>query len=114
MNKQKIYLVCGVILFIVAGLLLVYAVWSFVYCAGIISEAKASGQLAASGNGYDIVSFYMANCSQYFIFALLMTAAGLILQKNKPEVPAVTKPDIVMTASDSDKEIDEWFEDDNI
>ena len=112
MNKQKLHFVFGIILFVIAGLLLVYAIWSFTYCADIISDAKANGQLSASGNEYDIMSFYMGNCAQYFVYGVLLAAAGLIVQKR--EVVGVTEMSIATISSkanrESDNELDEWFE----
>ena len=115
MIKRKVYFICGIVLFVMAGLLLAYAVWSFSYCADIISSAKASGQLAASGNEYDIMSFYMGNCAQYFVYALLLAAAGLIVQK-RDTVGMDEKANGTLSAkntSESDSELDEWFEETN-
>jgi len=112
MNKQRLHFIFGIILFVIAGLLLVYAIWSFTYCADIISDAKANGQLSASGNEYDIMSFYMGNCAQYFVYGVLLAAAGLIVQKR--EVVGVTEMSIATISSkanrESDNELDEWFE----
>ena len=114
MNKQRLHFIFGIMLFVIAGLLLVYAIWSFTYCADIISDAKASGQLAVSGNEYDIMSFYMGNCSQYFVYALLMVAAGLILHKREIAGSYATSVAIPKTQNnENDNELDEWFEEVN-
>ena len=112
MNKQKIYSICGIALFVVAGLLLVYTGWSLTHCVDIIAEAKAGGQLTASGNEYDIISFYMGNCAQYFIYALLIAVAGLLLQKSEvTQMKEATADTVsVKSTSESDVELDEWFE----
>ena len=112
MEKKSINAILSVVLYIVAGLLVIYSIWSYTFCAGIISEAKAAGQLAVSGNEYDIVSFYMGNCGQYFIFALLLASVGLLLQK-KPQAAANTDTVDISDEdedADSDEELDEWFE----
>ena len=114
MNKQRLHFIFGIILFVIAGLLLVYAIWSFTYCADIISDAKASGQLSVSGNEYDIMSFYMGNCSQYFVYALLIAAAGLNVQKRNEEAVGTAEMSTATISSkvntESDNELDEWFE----
>ena len=99
----------SIILYVFAGLLLIYSVWAYIHCADIISQAKAAGQLAASGNEYDIMSFYMGNCTQYVVYALLLAAAGLILQKKSPavNVPAVSNPTVKNNTNDD--ELDELF-----
>ena len=73
------------------------------------SEAKAAGPLAASGNEYDIMSFYMGNCAQYVVYTLLLAAAGLILQRKSPtaNVPAVSNPTV--KKNQNDDELDELF-----
>jgi len=114
MNKQKLHFIFGIVLFVVAGLLLAYAIWSFTYCADIISDAKASGQLAASGNEYDIMSFYMGNCSQYFVYSLLLAVMGLLLHKKEIVGSQTTSVAITKTQNnENDNELDEWFEEIN-
>ena len=114
MNKQKLHFIFGIVLFVVAALLLVYAIWSFTYCADIISDAKASGQLAASGNEYDIMSFYMGNCSQYFVYSLFLAVMGLLLHKREIAGNQATSVVIHKTqSSENDNELDEWFEEIN-
>ena len=108
LNKRNIP---SLVLYAFAVLLLIYTVWSFTYCTDIISQAKAAGQIAASGNEYDIMSFYMGNCCQYIIYALLLAAAGLVLQRKQPttNIPEVT--DAPIKNSEADDELDELFND---
>jgi len=96
-------------LYAFALLLVIYAIWAFTHCADIISQARAAGQLATSGNEYDIMSFYMGNCAQYFVFALLLAAVGLVLQRKQPitSIPEVT--DAPNKNSEADDELDEFF-----
>ena len=109
MNKRIIQLIPSIILYIFAGLLAAYALWAYNHCSDIISQARAAGQLATSGNEYDIVSFYMGNCGQYAVFALLLTAAGIALQR-KPIVQQ--NPNTIIQSANNeaaDVELDEWF-----
>ena len=57
------------------------------------------------------MSFYMGNCAQYFVYALLLAAAGLIVQKREPaeveEMANTTTPPKII--NESDNELDEWF-----
>jgi len=110
MNKRIIQLIPSIIFYIFAGLLAAYALWAYNHCSDIISQARAAGQLATSGNEYDVASFYMGNCGQYAVFALLLAAAGIILQR-KPitqNIPNSIVADTNNTATDA--ELDEWFE----
>ena len=111
MNKKVIQLIPSIILYVIAGLLAAYAIWSLTYCADVISQAKAAGQLAASGNEYDIISFYMGNCGQYFIFSLLLAAAGLILQRKQhvTNIPSAVSSDLAKN-NENDDELDELFD----
>ena len=109
MNKKISQIVPGIILFVFAGLMLIYAVWSFTHCADIISQAKAAGQLTAKGNEYDIASFYMGNCGQYFVFALLLAAAGFLVQSKHQ---TINRPGVAVRLQKNetaDDELDEWF-----
>ena len=106
LNKKNIP---SFVLYAFALLLVIYAIWAFTHCADIISQARAAGQLATSGNEYDIMSFYMGNCAQYFVFALLLAAVGLVLQRKQPitSIPEVT--DAPNKNSEADDELDEFF-----
>ena len=100
----------SIILYTFAGLLLIYAIWAFIHCVDIISQAKAAGQLAASGNEYDIMSFYMGSCAGYVVYALLLAATGLILQKKAPVAEAPVVPDQRHKNNEADDELDELFD----
>ena len=110
MNKTVTRLIPSIILYIFAAIFAAYTVWSYSYCADLISQVKDAGQLAASGNEYDIASFYMSNCGQYAAFALLLAAAGILLQR-KPIVQG-TPVGVVQDENSkaADEELDEWFD----
>ena len=109
MNKRVVLLIPSIILYIVAGLVAVFAIWAYSHCADIISQARAAGQLVTSGNEYDIASFYMANSGQYFIYALLLAAAGLLLQR-KQCLPIAPVPSTESSSEKrNDEELDDWF-----
>jgi len=109
MNKKILQIVPSVIFYIFAGLLATYAIWAYSHCADIITQAKAAGQLAASGNEYDIASFYMGNCGQYFVSALLLAAAGLLLQRKQPSIS--NEPIFVNSLNKANNdELDDWFD----
>ena len=110
MAKKIPYLILRIVFFVCAGVLAIYAIWSFAHCADIISQAKAAGQLSASGNEYDIASFYMGNCGQFFVFALLLLGAGLLMQRI-PYVDNDNNHSIHSVKNEAvDIEMDEWFE----
>jgi len=109
MSKNVIQLIPSIILYICAVLLGIYAIWAYRYCADIISQARTAGQLATSGNEYDIASFYMGNSGQYFIYALLLAAAGLILQKKQPAPINHIPSDNLTVKKVYDEELDDWF-----
>ena len=110
MNKKNMQTIPSIILYIVAGLLAAYAVWSYIFCADIISQARAAGQLTTSGSEYDIASFYMSNCGQYAVFALLLAAAGLLLQW-KSSAQSSLEAELPPAEDESaDDEPDDWFD----
>jgi len=110
MNMKTFRNIPGIVLFIFAGLLIIYTIWSYTYCADIISQAKAAGQLSAAGSGYSIASFYMDNCGQYFVFALLLAAAGVLLQKKPTTLGEIDSANKGAGSKAVDDELDEWFD----
>ena len=106
--KNKIYLFSSAIIFLAAGLLMTFTTWAFLKCKEIITQAKEAGRLATTGNEYDIMSFYMSNCGQYFIYTLLLAAVGLLLFKWQPQEARVPVSNAKNNANDN--ELDEWFD----
>lgn len=100
------------LLFVLAGLLMIYTVWAFINCINYISEMTAAGQLAVKGNEYDIVNFYMGNSVQYLISAVLVFAAGWIVWR--PVTASQSRNHRERTASGNIKkdedDLDAWFE----
>jgi hypothetical protein len=78
MGKKKLP-VLSTVLYVIAGLLVVYSIWSVVYSANYISTMMQQGQLVFSGNEFEIVSFYMSNTAQYVLFAIVLFVLGRIL-----------------------------------
>ena len=113
MNKKTIQLIPSIILYIFAVLLAVYAIWAYSYWVDIIAQARAAGQLAASGNEFDVASYYMDNCGRYFVYALLLASAGLILQRKQPTQKKPVTSVGQQKNDAADDELDEWFDDEN-
>jgi len=115
MIRKRLYFIGGIFLYIVAGLLIVYSIWAIIHCADIVSQAISSGQLTASGNEYDIISFYMGSCFQYIFYALILGAAGLILQKRERDEKHPTNPNLLTSISENsendESDVEEWFQD---
>ena len=78
--RQKSVPVVSIILYVLAALLLGYSIWAAVYSSGIVSEAVSLQQLVVKGNEFEVVSFYMQNIAQYFLFGVVLFALGWILQ----------------------------------
>jgi len=80
MNKKK-FPILSIILYVLAGLLIIFAIWSASQSIGYISEMISLGQLVFSGNEFDIINFIVNSCAQYVVFAVILIALGCILQK---------------------------------
>ena len=78
MDKKKLP-VLSTALYFIAGLLVVYSVWTVVYSVNYISTMIQQGQLVFKGNEFEIVSFYMSNTAQYVLFAIVLFVLGKIL-----------------------------------
>ena len=114
--KKVLRIIPSIILYLLAITLLVYAIWVYNHCAEIVSQAIEMGQLDAVEGRYDIINFYMSSCGQYFIFAFLFAALGLVLQR-KPVIvsdSAVSAPlakeqvdDKILDGIDGDEETED-------
>lgn len=78
--RRKSIPVVSIVLYVLAALLLGYSIWAAVYSSGIVSEAVSMQQLQVQGNEFEVVSFYMQNIAQYFLFGVVLFALGWILQ----------------------------------
>ncbi|MDR2569924.1 MAG: hypothetical protein LBD23_06465 [Oscillospiraceae bacterium] len=110
MNNKVIRLIPSIILYLVAGLVAAYAIWAYTHSAEIVAQAKEFGQLSASGNEYEIASFYMSTSGHYAIYALLLAAAGYITQKMQPALRLPHSSVKLSKNTTADNELDEWFE----
>jgi hypothetical protein len=79
MQKKKLPIL-STVLYVIAGLLVAYSIWSVTYSVNYISTMIAQGQLVFSGNEFEIVSFYMSNTAQYVLFAIVLFVLGRITQ----------------------------------
>jgi predicted ferric reductase len=103
MDKKKIPIL-SIVLYVFTGLLLIYTVWSAIHSYQYIANMIAQGQLVVGGNEYDIVSFYMANCAQYLVFAAILFTLGWMMQKNsyRKSVFTVTEKEAVPSGEITD------------
>lgn len=106
---KRVKSVICIILYVLAALMMAYAVWSFVYCNNLISEMVNAGQLEFAGNEYNIIDFYMSGIAQYVVFALLLAVAGWMISKTNIKENAAPIPEITALADDDD-DLDEWME----
>lgn len=83
MAKKKISAFC-ILLYVFSGILSLYTIWAVFNCYEQISLLIKQGQLATTGNEFNIVNFYITNCAQYGIFAIMLFTLGRILQFISP------------------------------
>lgn len=96
MEKKKIS-VLSIIFYVLAALLLAYAIWAAVYSIDYISQAIQQNQLIVEGYEFEIASFYMSNVAQYVVFAAILFGIGWILQKLEAD-------------KETDYDEDDWYE----
>jgi len=70
--------VISFVLYVLAGILALFSIWSVVN----IHEYISSQQVAFTGNEYSIISYYMSNAGLYLLFAIVIFSLGWILQKS--------------------------------
>ncbi|MXQ53512.1 hypothetical protein [Shimazuella alba] len=102
----------SLVLYALSALVMVYAIWAFVYSYNSISEAIAAGQISPSENVFDIVNFYMSNSMNYVLFAVLIFSAGWIGQNLAAITKAASIESFVKEAKVNDEEenLDEWLD----
>ena len=116
MNKKKLSIL-SIILYVLAALLMIFAIWSLINAITYISMMISQGQLAFSGNEFDIISFIMTSCALYVIFAVILLALGLILQRCTFSVCSTSNDEVIdepITSSEKiseDNTTDETLED---
>lgn len=71
--------VVSLIFYILAGLLLIFAVWAAVFSFQYISTMVAMGQIVPGDNLFEITSFHMTNFGQYVVYAALLFGVGWIV-----------------------------------
>lgn len=103
---SKVFSIC---LYVLAGLLFAYSIWALTNSISYIGEMINSGQLAFAGNEYDIINFYMGNCTQYFVFAVLLAAVGFLVWRDRLITTTSTRSEKVISSKE-DAELDDWFE----
>lgn len=108
MDKKKLPIL-STVLYVIAGLLIVYSIWAAVYSANYISTMMQQGQLAFNGNEFEIVSFYMSNIAQYVLFAITLFVLGRILLyfsfiEEEEDIDATLESSIEENENDDDRE----------
>jgi ABC-type proline/glycine betaine transport system permease subunit len=109
MNKKN-FPILSTVLYILAGLLVIFAIWSSSKSISYISQMINLGQLVFSGNEFDIINFIMSSCAQYVIFAVILFTLGQILQKCQFSVSGVSN----QVVGENPDELSEEISDQNI
>ena len=108
--KNVVNKIIGVVLYIMAGALFLFAIWALNNSMTLVDEMISSGQLTFAGNEYDIINFYMVNSGQFFVFSALIAVAGFTIGRiaiSSKDTDSLLKQ---AKALKEDEELDEWFE----
>jgi hypothetical protein len=85
MNMEKKTLpILSVVLYVLAGILAVYSVWSMVNIADSIKAYMEQYSMTLKGNEYNIISSYMSAAGPYIFYAIVLAVLGWILQQMAP------------------------------
>lgn len=115
--KKYFTVVVPIIFYILAGLLIIYAVYVFLHCNSYIQTLIANGQLVVAGNHFDILNYFMANCAAYVFYALVLAAMGVLLHRlHRPEplqvlpaaLPAFNEKTPCSKADMQDDDFSDW------
>jgi hypothetical protein len=108
-NRVSVF---SIVLYVLGGLVLIYAIWAAYVSYGIISTAIEQGQLVVSRNQFEIANFLVSSFGQYAIFAVILLALGRLLQVNSySRVDDYDSEDEVDTSEElADEEVEERVE----
>jgi hypothetical protein len=84
--SKKVIPVFSIVMYVLAGMLLLYSVWGAIYCVNYLSSYFMSGQLTFAGNEFDVINFHVSTYGQYVLFAVVLFMLGWILHSIQPEV----------------------------
>lgn len=115
MRKKK-FPILSIVLYTLAGLLMLYTVWAAVYYFNYISEMIAQNQLVIKGNEFEIVNFLMSSFAQYGLLTVILLALGRIIHINTfgivGELDEENQVSTAVELNDGDNEEDDfedWF-----
>jgi len=101
------------VLYAFAAFLAFFSGWALVRGVQNVREAIEAGQISVEENLYEIINFYMASCVQYFVYALLLAAAGIMLQRESRFADAASLKEVKANGekeSDGETESEEYSE----
>jgi hypothetical protein len=75
-KMKKAEKIISIVFFALAGISLVYGVWSIVFFVKDLSGAIDSGQFLLSGNEYTVVNYLVTGSIQYIFLAALLFGFG--------------------------------------
>ena len=102
-NKKKKLCAGSIVLYVIAAIILIYMFWAIANCHEYISAMIAQGGMTYSGNEFNIINYYMANCAQYALFAVVLISLGVIMQKLGKAQVNVTSNNV--TIEETSKEV---------
>ncbi|MEG1481346.1 hypothetical protein [Clostridium sp.] len=95
-NKKRKVCAGSIVLYVIAAIILIYMFWAIANCHEYIAAMIAQGGMTFSGNEFNIINYYMANCAQYGLFAIVLIALGIIMQKLVNEKLNVTSNNVII------------------
>ena len=85
MCKKRISIL-SIVLYVTAGLLAVYSIWSIMNIQEDLKNYLTQYQLEFTGNEFDIINTYVSGVGQYVFFAIIMAVLGYIVQMHSPAI----------------------------
>jgi hypothetical protein len=107
---KKANFIISIALYVIAGFLVIYAIWAFSHNVDYIGGLISSGELTFAGNEYDIMNFYMSSCAQYAVYAIVLFALGWMMQKKESSKSDNATNLHTGDVKKDDGELDEWFQ----
>lgn len=107
-KKAQIIRIC---LYCLSGLLVLYTFWAIINCYQQISLSIKQGQLVVSGNEFIIMNYYMTNCLEYGIFAVILFSFGWMVRQPSNMGEAASEDTEKIESSQANTSLEEDEED---
>lgn len=113
MNKNNKQSLPSVVFYILAVVILICGIISFIACNKSISAQLMQGA-SVKGNEFAILNIYISNCASYIVYSALLFFCGWVtkqfysMKEMKKSIPTLPEPVVNEAILESDEDFLSW------